>query len=481
MARDIAWAWLSWAYKQTQESTPMALAFWDSWTKMYICWTTNGTVYQYTLTEAYNVLTASYASKSYSPTESTDTTWVCFSADWTKMYVTMWWTDDIYQYTLSTARDVSTATYSTKSLSTTWESITWWTSWQISSDWTKVYILNTANDKIYQYTLSTPRDLSTWSYASKSFTTSTQETSPLGFVLSWDWTKLYLTWSSWDDINQYSLWTAWDISTASYEKVYAPWFWELFPASLAISSDGLRIYMLGYWIDTVQQFSLVWDDLLCYVWANESNTSSVSTSMSCNLPTWIADNDIMFAVVVLYNTTSYVIDEIPAWRTELASYTSNSDKYYLYSKLASWESAGYSRGVSWDTKMRISIMAYRNWFNTSDIVDVVSNTWYRTSNTSVIAAWMNITNNDSYVIFFWNIFTTNTATFTLDWWVKCNDSGNVTSDVYNCSMFKVLDSWATWDITATASWTFTTKHAFMVALNPSTTPVATFTPVIVQF
>ena len=45
---------------------------------------------------------------------------------------------------------------------------------------TKVYVLDDTNDKIYQYTLSTAWDLSTGSYDSKEFSVASEDASPRG-------------------------------------------------------------------------------------------------------------------------------------------------------------------------------------------------------------------------------------------------------------------------------------------------------------
>ena len=92
---------------------------------------------------------------------------------------------------------------------------------RVSQDGTKVYV-NDPTDVIFQYNLTTPWDLSTGSYASKSFSLSSQGSDFQAFELSLDGTKLYAlntpvagNWA----IYQYTLSTAWDISTASYDSV----------------------------------------------------------------------------------------------------------------------------------------------------------------------------------------------------------------------------------------------------------------------
>ena len=82
-----------------------------------------------------------------------------------------------------------------------------------NDDGTSMYIIGSVTDAIYQYTLSTAWDLSTASYASKSF--SIPDTVPRDFTFNNDGTKFYYVGSSADTVYRYSLSTAYDISTAS--------------------------------------------------------------------------------------------------------------------------------------------------------------------------------------------------------------------------------------------------------------------------
>lgn len=192
----------------SEDSAARSMAFNIVGTAMYILGFNTDTVYQYTLSSAWDLSTASYASKSkIVTTEETSPTGLAFSTDGTKMYVVGQANDTVYQYTLSTPWDVSTASYATKSLSVNSEDGTP-EDIAFSSDGTKLFMLGAANDTVFQYTLSTPWDVSTGSYASKSFSINSEEASPLGMLVVND-TRLYVCGSSEDDIFQYSMGFEW--------------------------------------------------------------------------------------------------------------------------------------------------------------------------------------------------------------------------------------------------------------------------------
>ncbi len=121
------------------------------------------------------------------------------------MFVTGWNGDDINEYTLSTGFNVSTASF-VDSFSVASQAAKP-SSLQFDSDGTTMYVLNGVGaPKILQYTLTTAFDVSTASYTGKSFEVTDQETKPRGFCFGGsNGQKLYVAGWTGDDINQYSL------------------------------------------------------------------------------------------------------------------------------------------------------------------------------------------------------------------------------------------------------------------------------------
>ena len=145
-----------------------------------------------------------------------DPTAMRFKSDGTRFWVIGSF-QNVYQYDLSTAYDLSTKStantfYTVSSQESTPESF------YIKPDGTSMYVVGGTNSTVYQYTLSTAYNVTTSSYASKSFSVSTQTSSPAGLYFKDDGTKMYVSNNS-STIYQYSLSTAWDVSTASYDSV----------------------------------------------------------------------------------------------------------------------------------------------------------------------------------------------------------------------------------------------------------------------
>ena len=172
---------------------------------------TNDTVYQYTMTTAYDITTASSASKSLLVSgKDTVPTGLWFKPDGTEMYLTGDSSDDIHQYTLSTAWDVSTGSFTrTKVLNHSNTGAPFFTDdgvYMFTSD------ANNSSGSTYgdvrRYTLTTPWDISTAGSIQSFQVTDYQGASGIGSrcnYLSPDGAYLYVVDNGTDKYYQFSM------------------------------------------------------------------------------------------------------------------------------------------------------------------------------------------------------------------------------------------------------------------------------------
>ena len=216
--------------------------FGNNGTKLYTVYST-GDVRQYSLSTAYDISTVSYDSVSKSVTaQDTSLLGINFKPDGTKMYIVGNTNHDAYQYNLSTAWDLSTATYNaTLDLSST--VVLTPIDIIFNDDGTKVYILSGYNDDIFQYSLSTAYDISTASYDSKTLSLDAEDTIPYGFQFLDNGNKIWVCGRANDTIYQYNLTTAYDISTGSYSGTSFATSQD--PYKFNFNADGTKIILLG--------------------------------------------------------------------------------------------------------------------------------------------------------------------------------------------------------------------------------------------
>ena len=161
-------------------------------TKMWAILYSDDTVRQYSLSTAYNISTASYDNVNISVgTQEFEPRGLTFKPDGTKFYI-VGKTDTVYQYNLSTAFDLSTASYSNVSdyiggSNDSPHSI------RFKPDGTKMFILNRNNDTVYEWALSTAWDITTiGSTPTSNFSITGVVDSPNSFDFNNDGTKVYI-------------------------------------------------------------------------------------------------------------------------------------------------------------------------------------------------------------------------------------------------------------------------------------------------
>jgi len=239
-----------------QETSPLGINFNNDGTKAYIVGPTTDRVYEYPLSTAWDLSTASYNSVSFSVApQNTVPSSVAFNSDGTKMYITGVLGSIIYQYSLSTGFDISTASYDSISFDVSSQVVDL-VDLSFSYDGTKLYALSFGSDTVYQYSLSTGFDISTASYDSVSFSVTAQERDPTALKFNPDGTKMYVCGIRNYTVYQYSLSSVFDVSTASYDSVSFSVAAQLSnPRGFTFKSDGSKMYVVGVNNDTIYQYS----------------------------------------------------------------------------------------------------------------------------------------------------------------------------------------------------------------------------------
>lgn len=185
-----------------------------TWTKMYTIGAASSYLYEYPLSTARNITTKGTASTK--DMLESNMRWVYLSPDWLKLY-TLSYTKKIRSWSLSTAWTLSTATLvDTKQ-------VTYWTeNIYLSNDWLRAFTTsaNASGDQyIYQYDMSTPRDISTAVYTKSSISFGNSNSyQTLAFTFWEDWYSLYTANQEWTVLKSSALtfedWYIWPQATS---------------------------------------------------------------------------------------------------------------------------------------------------------------------------------------------------------------------------------------------------------------------------
>lgn len=179
---DLSTAWdvtsatlLQSASISTQAPNPTGIWFKPDGTKLYVSESTNADVDEYDLSTAWDVSTLTHVQGLDVSGQDAAPAAVSLNHDGTKLFVLGNGSTAIYEYDLSTAYDVSTATFSQSQDVSGQDTDP--TGMFIRSDGLKLYLAGSQNDNVYEYDFTTSFDVSTLSL-NQTFDVSGQDTDP---------------------------------------------------------------------------------------------------------------------------------------------------------------------------------------------------------------------------------------------------------------------------------------------------------------
>jgi len=252
----------------SQETIPVGIAFSKSGMKMFIVGSDGDDVNEYTLTCAYCIGTASFVD-SFDITSSNaiatvhGPTDIAFSKSGMKMFIVDTGThNDVHEYTLTAAWDVSTASFV---VSFSVQSQTGApTGIAFSKSGEKMFVVESGgsshHDWVLEYTLATAWDVSSASYVDL-FSVRGEDRAPQDIAFSKSGEKMFIVGNQWDNVLEYTLATAWDVSSASFVDYLDISSQEETPTGIWFDSSGKTMFILGNDGDDVNVYKLTiaWD------------------------------------------------------------------------------------------------------------------------------------------------------------------------------------------------------------------------------
>ena len=230
----------------TQDSNPTGIAWNDDGSRLYEVGTGSDNIYQFTVSTPYDINSASFDTSIN--TQDAFPQGIAWNDDGSRLYEVGTSSEKVYQYTVSTPYDINSASFSTD-ISPQFgggpRGIAW------NNDGSRLYLVGFDDDDIYQYTVSTAFDI-----ASASFSTniSAQDSNPTGIAWNDDGSRLYEVnnqFGTSSAIYQYTVSTPFDISTASFSTSITTQ--DSNPTGIAWNNNGSRLYEVGGGSDNIYQ------------------------------------------------------------------------------------------------------------------------------------------------------------------------------------------------------------------------------------
>ena len=247
--------------KQVNQNIPMAIAFNPSGTKMFVVGMSQNKIFEFDLTTGFDVSTASKNSNVCSFIGlADDAVDINFNSDGTKIFLVDQGQggapNTIEEFDLSTAYDVSSCTHVEEHFAGDFVGLV---GIEFNTDGTKLFIYNTAGaDSIKQYSLNSPYNLSNITLQKQSTGTSdktfsTIESQPMGFTFSSDGSKMFITGTKKDKVQEFNLSTPFDLSSVSRTSGYDISNEIVAVGGISFSNDGLKMFVLDSNLDAANK------------------------------------------------------------------------------------------------------------------------------------------------------------------------------------------------------------------------------------
>ena len=242
----------------SQETVPTDIAFSSDGTKMYTLGDGSNGIDEWALSTAWDVTTASFTAFTSTSSQDTTPTSFFFKPDGTRLWVLGDTNDRIYEYDLSTAWDTTTITYNSVSALLSGgvansqllpEAMTW------SSDGLSIIVYSANLRYLNKFTVSSEWSLSGFSFSTQSNSIATFITltgQPCGIAYNSDGTRLTVVDSANDAVTEF-ITSAYGVSVTRIGRFVVD---DTVPEGVCFGDNGTKLYYVGSGSDNVYQYDL---------------------------------------------------------------------------------------------------------------------------------------------------------------------------------------------------------------------------------
>lgn len=228
--------------------------------KVWVVGASSTKVHEYSLATAWDLGTKTFVCSFDISAQVTQPSDIDVSPDGSKMYILSvsgpGTTARVFQYSILTPGDLSTAVYSGKVLDISGQDA-YPVGFKIGPAGDNMYIGGATNLKICQYTFLTSYDMATASYATKFLDVSGQDAIPGAVALDATGARMYMGGSGNSKVYQYAMSTPLDIDTASYsDKCFDVSAEDTGPQGVSFNTDGSKMFVLCATGDHIYRYTL---------------------------------------------------------------------------------------------------------------------------------------------------------------------------------------------------------------------------------
>jgi hypothetical protein len=252
------WTYKGVSFSASMDTVPEGIAFKSDGTIMYLVGSGSDTIRRYDLSTGWDITTATFIGSSPNVGDATPSD-IYLKEDGTKIYLTASTADTIREFDLTTPFDISTLTFVQAFSVVDRENNP--TGLFFSDDGLNMYVVGTQFDTVLQYSLSTAWNISTASFT-RQFSVGQYSSSPQSIDFDLDGTRMYIVGSTRDHIQRYDLSTGWDISTAVFFGETYVGHEELTPLGIWVENSLNKVFVVGSSTDRVYEYAITANGLV---------------------------------------------------------------------------------------------------------------------------------------------------------------------------------------------------------------------------
>jgi VCBS repeat-containing protein len=226
------------------EGSIRSLTFNNDGTTMFVIHaSTPAVISKHALSTAFDITTASQSTTYDISSHTTSPRGLIFNSDGTKLYINSDQNSNkkIYEFSLSTAYDISSLSSPSSTVVSGQDGSPKGVAF--NADGSKMFLIGDSNNTVYEYSLSSAFDTTTISYTSRSLDVSSKEVTPRGLSFNSTGTKLFITGQNSDEIHEYDLSTGFNLSTASYNGAFDMTGTVTKANDIVFNNDGTKAFI----------------------------------------------------------------------------------------------------------------------------------------------------------------------------------------------------------------------------------------------
>lgn len=309
-----------------QDTQSFGIALNDDGTKLYLGGDDTDNIFEYDLSTAYDLSSASFSQSLDISSEDAVPAGVEFNDDGTKMYMAGAANENISEYDLSTAYDIGSASFN-QALDISGDTIApqdvdW------NTDGTKLFVIEDAggSEAVLEYDVSSAYDVSTASL-SASFGISSEGGSFSDLAFNDKGDRMYATERDNSKIYMYRLGTAFDVTTASLESSFNVSNQDADPGGLAWKPDGSKVFVGGNQNDDIYSYDVGFESGK-YISANHTvdsaeqakfNVTAANVTIDAAVDEWTGSSWQQVGNTTVSTTGNHTLDISSASNSKLRS------------------------------------------------------------------------------------------------------------------------------------------------------------------